>query len=134
MPLFLSLLFIRQIFSAGYFTTLYRNEDFYYEQKIFIGSIVKMDDDSQIIVSGWSVYIESLNLTLRQEIVCVWGENENMFMPDFDITIVYEGKAEAQKWLYYEQDGMVVTLNNWFRGKLSCKQLEQLECELVVPD
>lgn len=57
-----------------------------------------------------------------------------MFMPDMDLTIVYEGKTETQKWLYYEQDGMVVTLNNWLRGKLSCKQLEQLECELVIPD
>ena len=97
-------------------------------------SIVSIDDDSQIIVTNWSVYIESLNLTLRQGIVCVWDENENMFMSDFDITIVYEGKAETQNWLYYKQDGMVVSLNNWLRGKLSCKQLEQLECELVVPD
>lgn len=60
-----------------------------------LGGIVKMDDDSQTIVSGWSVYIESLNLTLRQEIVCVWDENENMFMPDRDLTIVYEGKTET---------------------------------------
>lgn len=60
-----------------------------------LGSIVKMDDDSQIIVSGWSVYIESLNLILRQEIVCIWDENENMFMPDMDLTIVYEGKTET---------------------------------------
>lgn len=56
-----------------------------------------------------------------------------MFMPDFDLTIVYEGRTETQKWLYYEQDGMVVTLNNWLSGKLSRKQLEQLECELVIP-
>lgn len=60
-----------------------------------LGSIIKMDDDSQIIVSGWSVYIESLNLTLRQKIVCIWDENENMFMPDMDLTIVYEGKTET---------------------------------------
>ena len=31
-------------------------------------------------------------------------------MPDFDVTIVYEGNIETQEWLYYEQDGMVVTL------------------------
>lgn len=51
-------------------------------------SIVSIDDDSQIIVTGWFVYIESLNLTLRQGIVCVWDENENMFMPDFECELV----------------------------------------------
>ena len=30
--------------------------------------IAEIDDDFQIVVSGWSVYVESLNLTLRQEL------------------------------------------------------------------
>ena len=30
--------------------------------------IAEIDDDFQIVVSGWSVYVESLNLTLRQGI------------------------------------------------------------------
>ena len=64
----------------------------------------------QIVISGWSVYVESLNLTLRQGIACVWDEGERLFMPDFDVTVVYEGNIETQDWLYYEQDGMVVTL------------------------
>ena len=34
--------------------------------------IAEIDDDFQIVVSGWSVYVESLNLTLRQGIACVW--------------------------------------------------------------
>ena len=29
--------------------------------------IAEIDDDFQIVVSGWSVYVESLNLTLRQK-------------------------------------------------------------------
>ena len=28
--------------------------------------IAEIDDEFQIVVSGWSVYVESLNLTLRQ--------------------------------------------------------------------
>ena len=72
--------------------------------------IAEIDDDFQIVVSGWSVYVESLNLTLRQGIACVWDAEEGLFMPDFDVTIVYEGNIETQEWLYYEQDGMVVTL------------------------
>ena len=52
---------------------------------------------------------------------------------DFDVTIVYEGNIETQEWLYYEQDGMVVTLGNWLNGRLSCEQIEQLWCELIIP-
>lgn len=96
--------------------------------------IAEIDDDMQIVISGWSVYVESLNLTLRQGIACVWDEGERFFMPDFDVTVVYEGNIETQDWLYYEQDGMVVTLGNWLNGRLSCEQIEQLWCELVIPE
>lgn len=97
--------------------------------------IAEIDDDFQIVVSGWSVYVESLNLTLRQGIACVWDAEEGLFIPDFDVTIVYEGNIETgysrseasvvnesgesmqasfpADSLYYEQDGMVVTLGNW---------------------
>ena len=50
------------------------------------------------------------------------------------MTVVYEGNIETQDWLYYEQDGMVVTLGNWLNGRLSCEQIEQLWCELVIPE
>lgn len=96
--------------------------------------IAEIDDDMQIVISGWSVYVESLNLTLRQGIACVWDEGERLFMPDFDVTIVYEGNIETQEWLYYEQDGMVVTLGNWLNGRMSGGQIEQLWCELVIPE
>ena len=62
--------------------------------------IAEIDDEFQIVVSGWSVYVESLNLTLRQGIACAWDEDEGLFMPDFDVTIVYEGNIETQEWLY----------------------------------
>lgn len=60
--------------------------------------------------------------------------DEGLFMPDFDVTIVYEGNIETQEWLYYEQDGMVVTLGNWLNGRLSCEQIEQLWCKLIIPE
>ena len=96
--------------------------------------IAEIDEDMQLVISGWSVYIESLNLSLRQGIACVWDEDESLFMPDFDVTVVYEGNIESQEWLYYEQDGFVVTLGNWLNGRLSGGQIEQLWCELIIPD
>ena len=95
--------------------------------------IAEIDEDMQMVISGWSVYIESLNLSLRQGIACVWDEDEGLFMPDFDVTVVYEGNIESQEWLYYEQDGFVVTLGNWLNGRLSGGQIEQLWCELIIP-
>ena len=96
--------------------------------------IAEIDDDMQLVISGWSVYIESLNITLRQGVACIWDEEEGLFMPDFDVTIVYEGNIETQEWLYYEQDGMVVTLGNWLNGRLSGGQIEQRWCELIIPE
>ena len=52
------------------------------EERIDIeDDIAEIDDDFQIVVSGWSVYVESLNLTLRQGIACVWDAEEGLFMP-----------------------------------------------------
>ena len=68
---------------------------------------------------------------IRDSPMCpVWDAEEGLFMPDFDVTIVYEGNIETQEWLYDEQDGMVVTLGNWLNGRLSCEQIEQLWCDL----
>ena len=88
--------------------------------------IAEIDDDFQIVVS--------LNLTLRQGVACIWDTEAGLFMPDFDVTIVYEGDIETQEWLYYEQDGMTVTLGNWLNGRLFCEQIEQLWCELIIPE
>ena len=59
-------------------------------------------------------------------------------MPDFDVTIVYEGNIEtgysrSNASGINEQDGMVVTLGNWLNGRLSCEQIEQLWCDLIIP-
>ena len=97
--------------------------------QISIGDEVMITDKSD-----WSVYVESINLILRQGIACVWDAEEGLFMPDFDVIIVYEGNIETQEWLYYEQDRMVVTLGNWLNGRLSCEQIEQLWCELIIPE
>lgn len=56
-----------------------------------------------------------------------------MFMPDFAVTVVYEGDIESKEWLYYEQDGFVTTLANWLNGRLPVEQIEQLRCEIVIP-
>lgn len=95
--------------------------------------IAETDEDMQLVISGWYVTIPELNLNLREGLVCVWDEEEKLFMPDFAITVIYEGEIESKDWIYYEQDGFVVTLANWLNGRLSVKQIEQLRCEIVIP-
>lgn len=95
--------------------------------------IAETDEDMQLVISGWYVTISELNLNLREGVVCVWDEEEKLFMPDFAVTVIYEGDLEGKDWIYYEQDGFVVTLANWLNGRLPVEQIEQLRCEIVMP-
>lgn len=53
-------------------------------------------------------------------------------MPNFDVTVVYEGNVTEAEWLYYAQDSFAITLANWLNGRLDMEILEQLWCELIV--
>lgn len=96
--------------------------------------IVEIDDDLQLVISGWYVVVPSLSLTLRAGVACAFDEEAGMFMPDFDVTVLYEDVLTADKWIYYEQDGFTVTLANWLNGRLPISNIETLECYLVIPD
>lgn len=95
--------------------------------------IAETEEVMQLVISGWYVTIPELNLNLREGVVCVWDEEEKLFMPDFAVSVIYEGEIDSKEWLYYEQDGFVVTLANWLNGRLPVEQIEQLRCEIVIP-
>ena len=95
--------------------------------------IAETDEDMQLVISGWYVHIHELNLNLREGVVCIWDEEEKLFMPDFAVTVIYEGDIEGKDWLYYEQDGFVDTLENWLNGRLPMEEIDQLRCEIVIP-
>lgn len=70
--------------------------------------IAEIDDEFQIVVSGWSVYVESLNLTLRQE------------MPEFSVTVTpYEREGSNIKGLarIYFENSFIVNNINIVQGK-----------------
>lgn len=94
--------------------------------------IAETDDNYQLVISGWYVKIPSLNLYLRAGVMCLWDEDEKVYMPDFDVTVIYEDENEISSYLYYEQDGFVVTVNNWLHGRLDYEEISQLVCEVVV--
>lgn len=118
--------------------------------------IAQTEEEMQLVISGWHVHIPCLNLNLHEGVVCIWDDEGGLFMPDFAVTIVYEGDYESSvlrteesvsnksdvgtdeffpsNYLYYEQGGFVATLENWLNGRLSMEQIEQLRCELLIPE
>ncbi len=96
--------------------------------------IAETEEDYQIVVSGVVIFVEKLNLCLRQGVVCNWDEEEKMFMPDFAVTVIYESESNGEEWIYFEQDGFVTTMANWLSGRMSVEQIEQLWCEIIMPD
>lgn len=95
---------------------------------------LESDEDYQIVISGWQVHIPELGLNLHEGIFCNYDEEEGGYLPDFAITVV---KEEGQdEWIYYEQDGFVITLANYLHGKtdLDLTQLEQLSCFIRMPE
>lgn len=47
--------------------------------------------------------------------------------------IQYEADSDNTDYIYFEQDGFVVTMANWLKGRLSMDEVEQLKCEIVIP-
>lgn len=96
--------------------------------------IMESDEDYQIVISGWQVHIPELGLNLHEGIYCNYDEEEGGYLPDFAVTVV---KEEGQdEWLYYEQDGFLITLANYLHGRtnLDLAQLGQLSCFIRMPD
>ncbi|MBD5549391.1 MAG: hypothetical protein HDQ97_18735 [Lachnospiraceae bacterium] len=93
---------------------------------------LESDEDYQIVISGWQVHIPELGLNLHEGVFCNYDEAEGGYLPDFAITVV---KEEGQdEWIYYEQDGFLITLANYLHGKTDLEQLEQLSCYIRMPD
>ena len=96
--------------------------------------IVEVDDDMQLLISGWYVFIPSLSLYLRAGVACVFDEEAGMYMPDFDVTVLYEEELDTEQWIYYEQDGFEITLANYQNGKMAMEAVSELSCFICIPD
>lgn len=91
--------------------------------------IMESNEDYQIVISGWQVYIPEFGIALHEGVFCNYDGDEQAYLPDFSVTVIKEGD-----WLYYEQDGFVITLANYLHGKMDISRIEQLSCFLCMPD
>lgn len=94
--------------------------------------VMESDENYEIVISGWWVHIPELGLNLHEGIFCNYDKEEDAYLPDFSVTVVKEEGQE--EWIYYEQDGFVITLANYLHGKMDLRQLEQLFCFIHMPD
>lgn len=88
------------------------------------------DDDMILVVSGWCCKIEELGICLRAGCACVWDEEEQVYMPDFSVTVIYEDENELNHYLYFEQDDFITTMHNWLHGRLTDDEISELMCEV----
>lgn len=103
--------------------------------------IMESEEDYRIVISGWWVHIPELGLALHEGVFCNYDREEQAYLPDFSVTVVKEAseKETSEKetkegdWLYYEQDGFVVTLANFLHGKMEISRIEQLTCFVRIP-
>lgn len=94
--------------------------------------ILESGEDYEIVISGWWVHVPELGLNLYEGIFCNYDKEEDAYLPDFSVTVVKE--EEEEEWIYYEQDGFVITLANFLHGKMDIGQLEQLFCFIRMPE
>lgn len=93
--------------------------------------LLESEEDYQIVISGWWVHIPQLGYHLHEGVFLNYDEDEQAYLPDFSITVVKE-EGEAG-WLYYEQDGFLITLANLLHGIYGMEELEQMQCEICMP-
>lgn len=98
--------------------------------------VVETEDDYQIVVSGWWIFIPELQINVHEGVFCTYDENEKEYLPDFSITIIMEADKENRegKWIYYEQDGFEITLANYFSGKMAMEAISELPCSICIPN
>lgn len=94
--------------------------------------IMESDKDYRIVISGWYVHIPELGVNLHEGIFCNYDETEQAYLPEFSITVILEEGQE--EWLYYEQDGFVVTLANFLQEKTEISTIAQMRCVIRIPD
>lgn len=116
---------------------LHEAEEIVSEMDLFhvADDIMESEEDYRIVVSGWWVYIPSFNINLHEGVFCNYDEEEREYLPDFAVTAIMEVEQEKEGgWLYYEQDGFLLTVLNYFGGQMDMETVSMLPCLICIPE
>ena len=96
--------------------------------------IMESEEDYRIVISGFRVYIPELGICIHEGVFCNYDEEEKEYLPDFSITVIMDADTEMKEgeWLYYEQDGFLITLANYYSGKYTLSVLSELSCVICA--
>lgn len=94
----------------------------------------ELEGGLQIVISGYYLLIPELKIQLHEGLICVFDKEANIYMPDEAVTVIIDVTGQEAESICYKQDGIIGTLYDWGQGKMSLDRIENLWCEIVVPD
>ena len=88
------------------------------------------DEGALIITEGFIINVPELQLCVRTADFCRYDPDEDYYMPDFSISMIYDDKdTEPANYLYWEQDSPIIALHNYlYKRNVSMSYLEGLDC------
>ena len=108
----------------------------YDEEKPIMYYEVKVEDDDEALITtdGIRIIIPEMGVSVRTGEYCRYDEDEEYYMPDFSITLIYEeNETDPSKHIYWEQDSINVSLYNYLRNRdLSMGEIESLNCDVEL--
>ena len=90
------------------------------------------EDNIQIVISGYYVYLESVGIKLHKGIICYFDDEENMFMPDETVTVICREDFDRNRYLCYEAENMEGMLYDYFDGRMTAGEIANLPCEIIT--
>ena len=94
----------------------------------------ELEGGLQIVISGYYLLISELKIQLHEGLICVFDKEANMYMPDEVVTVIIDVTGQEAESICYKRDGIIGTLYDWGQGKMSLDRIENLWCEIIVPD
>lgn len=90
------------------------------------------EDNIQIVISGYYVYLESVGIKLHKGIICYFDDEENMFMPDETVTVICREDSDRNRYICYEAENMEGMLYDYFDGRMTAGEIANLPCEIIT--
>ena len=97
---------------------------------------IRMDDNEQIETDGIRVDIPDLGYSARFGEYLRYYEEEDVYEADFSLTLIYDiNERDPQKYLYWEQDGLAISLYNYLRAseeKKDVNDISEMKCVIEI--
>lgn len=90
------------------------------------------EDNIQIVISGYYVYLESVGIKLRKGIICYFDDEEHMFMPDEVVTVIYREDSDRNRDICYEAENMEGAFYDYLGGRMTAGEIANLPCEIIA--